>query len=154
MEQVSENLELSEAHIADFDRENFISSPISGISPRQQQAIQALLSHPTYKSAAESCGVAERTIRTWLSEDSYFQEALAKAQIESFRDFNRQLSSMSTKSLEVLYELATNPATPAGVRQRSATSLMEAYLRAQEISALDAKIAIIGQINNLYDNDF
>ena len=46
---------------------------------KQEQAIVALLTCETIRSAAKECGVAESTIQRWLREDVGFQSAYAKA---------------------------------------------------------------------------
>ncbi len=150
MEHVIENDELSLAHITGIS-ENFLDFDLK---PAQLTAIQALLTSPTLKSASEVAGISEKTLYNWLHYDEDFQQALSRAQADVFRAFNLRLSSMATDSLEVLHALATNPNTPAGVRQRSAQALAEMFLRAQEIQALNEKVQIINQINHLYDQEF
>ncbi len=71
-----------------------------------ERAIVALLQHPTIASAAESCGVSERTMWRWLQRDAFqkrFQEAqhavvssavgaLQAATIEAVKTLRRNLN--------------------------------------------------------------
>jgi hypothetical protein len=48
-----------------------ISGYGGGLSPRQEQAVAALLEHPTAAAAAAAVGVHEKTLRRWLKQTAF-----------------------------------------------------------------------------------
>ena len=57
--------------------------PLSGLSPRQDRALQALLQEPTIGRAAMAAGVGELTLYRWM-QDPTFRTALLAARREAF----------------------------------------------------------------------
>ena len=51
----------------------------------REQAILALLSEPTIGQAAARCGIGERTLRRWLTEDAAFQAEYEAARHATFQ---------------------------------------------------------------------
>ena len=51
----------------------------------REQAILALLSEPTIAQAAARCGIGERTLRRWLTEDAAFQAEYEAARHATFQ---------------------------------------------------------------------
>src|SRR4051812_4316410 len=58
-------------------------APLRGLSPRQDQAVAALLQEPTIGRAAAASAVGERTLRRWMTEP-VFRAALLAARREAF----------------------------------------------------------------------
>jgi thiamine phosphate synthase YjbQ (UPF0047 family) len=104
------------------------------ITPKQVQAIQALLTTPTITAAVEKAGIAERTIYRWLA-DADFQAALTEAESALLRDIQRELLSKSTAAVEEMERVMHN-AEADGTRLRAAQLILEyaAKLRSQAIT--------------------
>jgi hypothetical protein len=51
----------------------------------REQAILALLSEASLGKAAARCGIAEKTLRRWLTEDAAFQTEFAAARHATFQ---------------------------------------------------------------------
>jgi hypothetical protein len=56
----------------------------------RERAILALLSAPTIGQAAAQCGLGERTLRRWLTDDQAFQAEYEAARHATFRRSSKQ----------------------------------------------------------------
>lgn len=131
--------------ISGSDLEDFEGNT-GDLTPKQVQAIEALLTFPTIEAAASEAGVSTRSITRWLRENDTFREALFSAQDDSLQKLNIRLISASDKALDTLLELATDPKVASGVRQRSAASIIESRLRLHESLSLDVRLQIVQNI--------
>ena len=77
----------------------------SKLDRKKEQAIAALLSMPTLPAAAQEVGVAEKTLKRWMREDSFAQE-FAKARREflelALARLQRASGQATTKLMELL----------------------------------------------------
>ena len=117
----------------------------NSITSRQQQAIRALLGSPTVRQAATAAGVGERTLHTWL-EDQTFRAALNRAQAEALEAASRQLAGSLTAAVNRLQCLVGDPDAGPGIQLQAAKAILDQMFKLKEaldfetrLSALEAK---------------
>lgn len=93
---------------------------------REEQVIDALLSHPTITAAAKACGVGESTVRRWLTR-SAFRRRLARAREAEFAHTTNVLQGLSGEALQAIRRAMTcgNPA----VELKAGTAWLDHALR-------------------------
>lgn len=101
------------------------------MSPKQQRAIAALLTHDTKESAARAAGVDPRTLRRYFG-DAEFRKAYKEAFSGLVEDATRQAQQSIAPALQVLREIAGNGRETGQVRVSAARSLLEYSLRLTE----------------------
>ncbi len=95
----------------------------SGLTPKQDQAILALLSEPTISKAAGALGVSERTIHRWL-EDETFHRAFRKARREAFAQAIAVTQRYAPVAVHALAKVMTDGSVQASARVSAATALL------------------------------
>lgn len=103
------------------------------LTPNKEKALVALLTQPTKAAAAAAAGIAERTLRSYLS-DSEFQERYKQAFGELVTDATRQAQQSLSPALSTLREIVEDNEQGATVRIQAARSLLEYGLRLTEIT--------------------
>lgn len=78
----------------------------SGLTVKQEEAIEALLAHRTHKEAAASIGVTTRAIRYYLASP-LFLDRLRKASGEHFAATIARMKTMARDAAETMYEQMT-----------------------------------------------
>lgn len=114
------------------------------LSPKQIQAITALLSHPTMEQAAKSADVARRTLYQWLSEPA-FKAALTEAESAAIDHAVRGLVSLVEPAMETLKE-ALAPEQKMVTRLRAVTLILEQMLKLVELRSFDARLTELERI--------
>jgi hypothetical protein len=98
---------------------------------KQEQALAALLVHPTRKAAAAACGVGLRTLMTWLA-DQAFSERYTQAKLELVSAATMQLRTNGIEAVQTLAAIATNAENPAAARVSASRSILEYMYRGVE----------------------
>jgi len=111
----------------------------SGLTPKQDQAILALLSEPTISKAASALGVSERTIHRWL-EDETFHRAFRKARREAFAQAIAVTQRYAPMAVHALAKVMTDGSVQASARVSAATALLKFSREALELDDLAARI--------------
>ena len=106
---------------------------------RQHSALPAIAVARSVAQAARDSGVAERTLRRWLS-DPDFRKELNRARQESYDLAREQLQAILPRAISVITELAEESPDPA-LRLRAARYLMTYSNRIHEIERLQSRIA-------------
>jgi hypothetical protein len=99
------------------------------LTPKQEKAIVALLSNPTYKEAAKACGVSDVTLWRWLKEPHFQSE---------YRAARRQAVEMAIANLQlkcsdmgkVLIDIAEDTEMSGAARVAAAKAVLEQSLDA------------------------
>lgn len=112
---------------------------VDNLSPNQEAAIVALLNQPTIQRAAESCGVAERTVHRWL-DDPAFQAAYRKARREAFAHAISQAQRYAPVAVQVLTQVMADRAAPHSARINAASNLLKFAREAIELDDLQARV--------------
>lgn len=112
------------------------------ISPRQQRAIEALLTERTLQDAARQGGVSRRTLYRWLKQPEFIN-ALREA-LDSRRNLAvAQLEALLEASLEVLANALRGQ--DARLALRAALGLLGHYDSLAEFLDLAQRVAMLEQ---------
>ena len=103
------------------------------MTPNKEKALVALLTQPTKAAAAAAAGIAERTLRSYLS-DPEFQERYKQAFGELVSDATRQAQQSLSPALSTLREIVEDGDQGATARIQAARTLLEYGLRLTEIT--------------------
>jgi hypothetical protein len=108
-------------------------------SLKRQKAIAALMAYPSIRSAAESCGIGERTLYRWVAEDRTFQAQLAAAEAELVDQTARRLLSLTGGAIKTLAQLTVG-AEDDGIRLRTAVAILDQASRWRDSTAIERRI--------------
>lgn len=106
---------------------------------KQDQAIAALLVHPTIPAAAKAVGVGETTLWRWLQRED-FQDAYRAAKREAVAQAIAQLQRASGEAVKALSDVMNGPITPAGARVSAAKTILEMAVKGIELEDLAARV--------------
>ena len=114
---------------------------VAKLTPKQEKAIVALLTHPTVEAAAAVLNISPATIYRWL-QDPAFDAAYRQARREAVRQAIARLQQVSGKAVDALLEVIDTEYTPAppAVRVSAAKTILEFALKAIEIEDLQARL--------------
>ena len=90
----------------------------------REQAILALLSEPTIGRAAARCGIAEKTLRRWLTDDAAFQAEYEAARHVTFQAAISRIPTLTERAVDTLADLLGATKHPA-VRLGAARTVAE-----------------------------
>lgn len=109
------------------------------LSRKQEQALVALLEHPTITQAAKACGIGETTLFRWLQITEFNQEYNnAKRQLLS-QSITR-LQQASNTAVNTLISVMTNQDSPPSSRVTAAKTVLEMAIKAVEVDDLAKRI--------------
>ena len=109
------------------------------LTAKHHKAISALLSEPSVRKAAESAGVPERTLYTWL-KDSAFDAAYRAACRDAVQQATARLQFASSAAVSVLCQLMARDTIHASIRLNAAKTILELAIKAIEIDDLAARL--------------
>lgn len=90
----------------------------------REKAILALLSEKTIGASASKCGVNERTLRRWLTEDAAFIAAYDAARLATFQAGINRIQALTAEAVDTLEHLLDAEKHPA-VRLGAARTVVE-----------------------------
>ena len=117
----------------------------------RDKAIVALLSENNVSAAAKKCGVGERTLHRWLSEDETFQAEHADALRTTFEAAVHRAQAITGKAIDTLEELLEDKKHPAvplgaartvteiGLYQQDAEAIMRAFKEIETANSSNIK---------------
>jgi hypothetical protein len=114
------------------------------LTAKQEKGIAALLSSATIKAAAESAGVAERTIHTWLTEPA-FDAAYRAARRDAVKLATTRLQVASSAAVAVLCQLMGTPNPPA-VRLAAASKILELAIKSVELEDIQSRLEALERV--------
>lgn len=103
------------------------------LSPKQNRALQALLTQSTKTEAAKAAGITPRTMTAYLA-DPNFQREYKKAYGELVTDAARQAQQSLNPALAALRSIVDDPNQNGNTRIAAARALLEYGLRLTEIN--------------------
>lgn len=118
----------------------------SELTPKQYQAIIALLGHTSIIASAKAVGVDERTIRTWL-DDPVFKAKLTEAESQVLDQAVRTLVSLVGKAAQVL-EAALAEDYSMSVRLKAVNIVFTQMFHLVDLRNFDARLAEIERLQN------
>ena len=115
-------------------------------TPRQARAIEALLTAPTIDQAAESAGVARRTIYRWL-DDAGFRAALSAAEGKNLDRVTRRLLLLADKALNALESVLDDPRQAgAGNKRLAAQAVLDQVVKLRELRNVEQRLASLEEV--------
>lgn len=109
------------------------------MTPNQQRALQALLTQPNKKAAAQAAGITARTMTSYLA-DPNFQKEYKKAFGQLVQDATRQAQQALSPALSALRDIVEDEEESSSARIAAARSLLEYGLRMTEFSDILAEL--------------
>jgi hypothetical protein len=113
-------------------------SPNNTLSPAQHNAVAALLSEASVRKAAETAGVKERTLYSWLKTPA-FADAYRAARREATSQAIARIQQFSAHAAGTLVQLMA-PGNPAAVRLTAASKVLDLAIKSVEIDDLAARL--------------
>lgn len=109
------------------------------LSPRQERALQAVVSHPTLKEAALAAGVSDATLWRYM-KDPEFERRLREARRVAVGHAAVRLQGATGEAVAVLRELMTRVEAPPAARISAARAVIDYSFRAVEMDELRARL--------------
>ncbi len=103
------------------------------LTPKQNKALQALLTQPNKKAAAEAAGITPRTMTSYLA-DPDFQKEYKKAFGQLVQDATRNAQQSLSPAISALRDIVEDDTETSSARIAAARSLLEYGLRLTEFS--------------------
>jgi len=107
------------------------------LSATQHQAVIAIISHNTLKSAAESVGVSVRTLNRWML-NPLFAGKLKQAENQLIESGIRQLMLLQGDAINTLAELLN--CEDDLVRRQAAVSVLSQLIKLRELYKIEEKL--------------
>lgn len=108
----------------------------------REKAILALLSERTITRAAQRCGVGERTLRRWLTEDAAFKVQYAAVRSAMFQVGMDRVQALLSRAVDTLEDLLGAKKHPA-VRLGAARTVAELAVHQHDAETIMRKLAEI-----------
>jgi hypothetical protein len=105
----------------------------------QDQAVAALLLHPTLATAAKAVGVGEKTLWRWLRDEG-FSAAYREARREAVAQAIARLQQVATEAVDALRGVRSDTAAPAPARVSAAKVMREMAVKAVEVEDLEQRL--------------
>lgn len=118
---------------------------VAGLTPKQVQAVAALLTHPSLTEAAKAVGVSDDTLHRWL-KTPHFAAAVADAARDKIRHAATRYAYGMEVAANVLIEIAEDKTTPAAVRVQAAKALTDAADTVRRLSTVEDDVAAIKEM--------
>lgn len=114
-----------------------------GAKPAQQRdaAILALLACRTIAEAARQCGVSERTLFRWTTENQAFKRDLAEARRAVFDAGLARIQALTGKAVDALDDCLGSASQT--VKMQAVRTQLELVMYQQEVGALADKLASV-----------
>ena len=111
----------------------------NALTAKQEQALQAVISHPTLKEAALAAGISETTLWRYM-QDKAFARRLREARRDAVNHAVTRLQRASSDAVTVLDDLMKSDKAPASARISAARTVLDYAIRAAETEGLRARI--------------
>lgn len=112
------------------------------LSAKQQRAIEALLTEPTTRSAAEAAKVSEATIFRWLAEP-VFAAMYREARGRLLESTLTALQAASADAVTCLRDVINDKAAQVSARVSAAKTVLELGLKAREVLEVEERLAYL-----------
>lgn len=121
-----------------------MSANVSKLSPKQEQAILALVTNQGVDNAARAVGIAPRTLYRWMNEP-LFDKAYRKARREAFGQGTARLQQASGAAVSSILKIMLDQHTPASTKLRAADLVLTHGAKGIEIEDVAARVAALEQ---------
>ena len=114
------------------------------LTPKQQDAIVALLNEPNVKKAAETAGVGERTLYRWMTEPA-FKTELRRLRRESFTQAVSMAQRYAPLAMNTLAKISNDPSAPHHARVSASIGMLRFGRESIELDDLTGRIEALEQ---------
>jgi hypothetical protein len=114
----------------------------SKIDRKQDEAILALMTLGTYAEAAQTCGVAESTLRRWAKDPDFKREWRQRRQ-QVTEGVVAQLQIYALEAVQAFYKIMNDEKSTASARLTAARSIMAYAFKGQDALEMEERIAEI-----------
>jgi hypothetical protein len=116
------------------------------LSPKQEEAILALLTNPNVEHTARAVKIGPRTLYRWQQEPE-FDKAYRKARRDAFGQGTARLQQASSAAVSTVIKIMMDPNTAASTRLRAADLALTHGAKAIEIEDIDARVTELERAN-------
>jgi hypothetical protein len=109
------------------------------LTPQQEDAVMALVSHPTMIQAAQAAGINESTLWRWRKSPA-FQKRYREVRRELMAQTSGLLQAAAVEAVGVLRAVATDLEAPPSQRVLAARTTLELAFRAADLDDVGARI--------------
>ena len=110
-----------------------------GVKPKQEDAIVALINHPTVRLAAEAVGVSEKTMYRWLGDPEFAREH-RKARRLAFTQAITLTNKYAPMAVQTLAKIASDPSAPHAARVSASAALLKFSRESIELDDLAGRL--------------
>ena len=114
------------------------------LTPKQHQAVSALLSCKTVDAAAVAVGVHIRTLFRWLAEPA-FRAALSAAEGDMLDVATRRLLQLQESAIEAFESALSDSEAGHGVKLKAAQSVLDYLLKLRELRNIEHRLSALEQ---------
>jgi len=111
----------------------------SKLTPKQEHAIQALLTTQGMDNAARAAGIGPRTLYRWMT-DPQFEKAYRKARRDAFGQGAARLQQASGAAVSSILKIMVDQHAPASTKLRAAELVLTHGAKAIEIEDVEARV--------------
>lgn len=114
----------------------------SGLSRKQEKAIEGLITTNTRAAAADYAGCSERSVYKWLS-DPIFKSVLLDRENDLRREAGRRLAMSAKEAIDTIKEILSDERKDPGLRLRAADLLLKYMQSTQDQTELERRITLL-----------
>lgn len=112
------------------------------LKPKQRAAIDALLRSKTNIEAAQTAGISERQLYTWL-KNPIFRSELMAAETAAREGAQRWITVKTTAALEVISSVMLDEDASDAVRLSAAKAWLDYFFKSRDETDLERRITIL-----------
>jgi transposase-like protein len=117
-----------------------MSASVSKLTPKQEQAMLALLTNQGVDNAARAVGIAPRTLYRWMNEP-LFDKAYRKARRDAFGQGTARLQQASGAAVSTVLKIMVDQHAPASTKLRAAELVLTHGAKAIELEDVEARVS-------------
>jgi hypothetical protein len=121
------------------------------LSPKQRQAVEALLTTGEVAASAQAAGVARHTLYRWLKEPMFLQ-AVRETEARALDELSRLLVRLGRTAAATLAKAMSDPAVPWSIRVRAADVSLSRLLQLRELATLEARVTELERLSGLEES--
>jgi len=122
-----------------------MSANVSKLTPKQEQAVLALVTNQGVDNAARAVGVAPRTLYRWMNEP-VFDKAYRKARRDAFGQGTARLQQASGAAVSSILKIMVDPHAAASTKLRAADLVLSHGAKAIELEDVEARVAELERV--------
>src|ERR1039457_4960301 len=117
-----------------------MSANVCKLTPKQEQAVLALLTNQGVDNAARAVGIAPRTLYRWMNEP-VFDKAYRKARRDAFGQGTARLQQASSAAVSSILKIMVDQHAAASTKLRAAELVLTHGAKAIEIEDVEARVS-------------